>query len=153
MWYLDTYIGSSVKNSRTTPTLRRMYMDATPTHVELFGGVKLWNLLFLSMQHHPPTSQVWVFGMTGVSHEPALGFMPVVPSRDTAALFPIYSTSRSIIHSDQWAAHNGVQQLGNVESYWNRLKTKLKRMKGCRKEQLLCYLDEFMWRECYCQSW
>ena len=108
------------------------------------------------MQHHrgrPPTSQVWVFGMTDVSHEPALGFMQVVPSRDAATLLPIIQAHvqpGTIIHSDQWAAYNGVQQLvnvhqhqiinhslhfvdpttgvhtQNVESYWDRVKTKLK---------------------------
>ena len=36
-----------------------------------------------------------------------------------------------------------------VESYWNRVKTKLKRMKGCDGDQLPSYLDEFMWRERY----
>ena len=35
----------------------------------------------------------------------------------------------------------------NIESYWSRVKTKLKRMKGCRREQIPSYLDEFMWRE------
>ena len=134
------------------------------------------------MQHHrgrPPSSQVWVFGMTDVSHEPALGFMQVVPSRDAATLLPIIQAHvqpGTIIHSDQWTAYNGVQQLGNVhqhqiinhslhfvdpttgvhtqnvESYWNRVKTKLKRMKGCHEEQIPSYLDEFMWRERYGQS-
>ena len=35
----------------------------------------------------------------------------------------------------------------HVESYWNRIKTKLKRMKGCHAKQLPSYLDEFMWCE------
>ena len=39
-----------------------------------------------------------------------------------------------------------------VESYWNRVKTKLKRMKGCDSNQLPGYLDEFMWRERYGRS-
>jgi len=37
----------------------------------------------------------------------------------------------------------------HVESYWNRVKTKLKRMKGCHGHQLPSYLDEFMWQERY----
>ena len=36
-----------------------------------------------------------------------------------------------------------------VESYWNRCKTKIKRMKGVHRSQLPSYLDEFMWRERY----
>ena len=71
-----------------------------------------------------------------------------------------------------WAAYNRVGQLPNVaghstvnhsvefidrqtgvhtnhiESYWNRVKIKFKRMKGCH-QNLPGYLDEFMWRERY----
>jgi len=35
----------------------------------------------------------------------------------------------------------------NVESYWNKQKTKLKRMKGVFLDEISSYLDEFMWRE------
>ena len=35
----------------------------------------------------------------------------------------------------------------NVESYWNRVKGKFKRMKGVHELMLNSYLDEFMWRE------
>ena len=35
----------------------------------------------------------------------------------------------------------------NIESYWNRVKTKFKRMKGVHETMLDSYLDEFMWRE------
>ena len=34
-----------------------------------------------------------------------------------------------------------------AESYWNRLKTKFKQMKGVSERQLALHLDEFMWRE------
>ena len=36
-----------------------------------------------------------------------------------------------------------------IESYWNRVKTNFKRMKGVSGEQLPLHLDEFMWRERY----
>jgi len=36
-----------------------------------------------------------------------------------------------------------------AESYWNRLKTKFKQMKGVSGRQLALHLDEFMWRECH----
>ena len=37
----------------------------------------------------------------------------------------------------------------HIESYWNCVKQKLKRMKGCARPMLAGYLDEFMWRERY----
>ena len=40
----------------------------------------------------------------------------------------------------------------NVESYWNRVKIKLKIMRGCHEHQLPSYLDEFMYRERFGQT-
>ena len=37
----------------------------------------------------------------------------------------------------------------HIESYWNRVKIKLKRMRGCHENQIASYLDEFMYRERY----
>ena len=37
----------------------------------------------------------------------------------------------------------------HIDSYWNCVKQKLKRMKGCARPMLAGYLDEFMWRERY----
>lgn len=118
--------------------------------------------------------------MVDVSQSPAVGYMEIVGQTRTAAtLLPIiqrHTKPNTTIHSDQWAAYNNVGSLPtvsshatvnhslhfvdpvtgvhtqNVESYWNRVKTKLKRMKGCHETQLASYLDEFMWRERYGQS-
>jgi hypothetical protein len=35
----------------------------------------------------------------------------------------------------------------HIESYWNQVKVKLKRMRGCATHQIDSYLSEFMWRE------
>ena len=111
--------------------------------------------------------------MVDVSQEPALGYMEIVHQRTAAVLLPIiqaHVNPGTIIHLDQWAAYNNVGTLPGVsahdtvnhsvefvaangthtqhiESYWNRVKGKLKRMKGCHAHQLPSYLDEFMWRE------
>ena len=112
--------------------------------------------------------------MVDTSQSPALGYMQIVNTRDTATLLPIINhhvAPGTIIHSDEWAAYNRVGRLSNVsshstvnhsvtfmdtttgthtqhvESYWNRCKTRLKRMKGCNEHQIPSYLDEFMWRE------
>ena len=121
-----------------------------------------------------------MFGLVDTSHTPSLGYMEVVQRRDAATLLPIinaHTAPGSVIHSDMWAAYRRIQQLPpvaahhtinhsrhfvdpvtgvhtqNIESYWNRVKTKLKRMKGCHAHQLPSYLDEFLWRERHGQSY
>ena len=110
------------------------------------------------------------------SHTPALGVMTLVARRDAATLLPViqqHVQPGTIVWSDEWAAYNSVQQLPpvaqhqsesvnhsiefvnpstvvhtqNIESYWNRVKTKFKRMKGVHEQMLSSYFDEFMWRE------
>ena len=96
--------------------------------------------------------------------------MRIVPDRSAATLLPIiqqHVRSGTIVHSDEWAAYNRVQHLPHrvvnhslhfvdpatsvhtqhAKSYWNRVKTKFKRMKGVHESMVPSYLDEFMWRE------
>ena len=101
-------------------------------------------------------------------------YMQIVP-RDAATLLPIiqqHVVNGTTVWSDEWAAYNNVATLPNVvnhdtvnhsvefvapsgvhtqniESYWDRVKIKLKRMRGCHEHQLASYLDEFMYRERY----
>ena len=109
-----------------------------------------------------------------MSVTPALGYMEIVAQRDAATLLPIiqqHVANGSTVWSDEWAAYNRIASLPNVsnhgivnhsiefvnrttgvhtqnvESYWNRVKIKLKRMRGCHEHQLASYLDEFMYRE------
>ena len=121
---------------------------------------------------------MWVFGICDTSVSPALGYMEIVPNRSAATLLPIigaHINNGTVIQSDEWAAYNGVINLApvsshdsvnhsisfvsptgvhtnHIESYWNRAKIKLKRMRGCHRSQLPSYLDEFMWRERYGRS-
>ena len=122
---------------------------------------------------------MWVFGMVDTSHEPALGYMRIVPDRTAATLLPIiqqHVANGTIVHSDEWRAYRRVAALPSVqahqtvnhsvtfvdpstgvhtqhiESYWNRTKLKLKRMKGCHTQHIPGYLDEFMWRERFGKS-
>ena len=105
---------------------------------------------------------------------PSLGYMEMVTAQNARTLLPIiqaHTAPGTTIHSDEWRAYNSVSTIPavaqhgvinhslrfidpvtaihteTVESYWNRVKTKLKRMKGCDGNQLPSYLDEFMWRE------
>ena len=120
-----------------------------------------------------------MFGMVDTTTTPALGIMEMVPRRDAATLLPIiqrHVRPGTTIWSDEWAAYRRVQQLPfvsthatvnhslefvnpvtgvhtqHVESYWNQVKTKFKRMKGVHDTMLSSYLDEYMWRERHGQT-
>ena len=121
---------------------------------------------------HPPRKEVWVFGIVDTGHQPALGYMQIVPRRDAATLLPIIQShvqSGAVVHSDEWRAYCRIQsQLGlqhhtvnhtiqfitptgvhtnHIESYWNRAKMKIKAMRGCTEDELSSYLDEHMYKE------
>ena len=93
-----------------------------------------------------------MFEMVDTSQTPSLEVMRLVAHRDAAALLPIiqqHVRPGTIVRSDEWAANNRVQHLPsvaqhqvvnhsitfvelmtgvhiqNVESYWNRVKTKI----------------------------
>ena len=95
--------------------------------------------------------------MVDTSHTPPLGVMTVVASR---TLLPLHIRPGTIV----WRAAynfwpNNIIRLNlsgvhtqNMESYWNRVKTKIKRMKGCHRQMLSSYLGEFMWREHHGQT-
>ena len=100
-------------------------------------------------RHHPRTCRV----------------MRVVAQRDAATLLPTIQQPGTEIWSDQQRCHmstcihvnhslhfkdpvTGVHTK-HIESYWGRVKTKLKRIRGCNCHQRSSYyyLDEFVWFE------
>ena len=129
---------------------------------------------FLPSQYHcghGHRSEVWVFGMVDTSQSPALGVMNILADRSVATLLPIMQQHLHGGTTVHRAAYYRVQQLSlvashstvnhslhfldpttgvhtqNVESYWNRVKAKFKRMKGVYEDMLDSHMDEFMWRE------
>uniref|UniRef100_A0A0P4WJT7 ISXO2-like transposase domain-containing protein n=1 Tax=Scylla olivacea TaxID=85551 RepID=A0A0P4WJT7_SCYOL len=119
-----------------------------------------------------PFTPTWVFGIVDRSTKPAVGYMEIVEARDAATLLPIVSKvvqPGSIIHSDEWRAYRNIQGLGyqhktvnhsvnfvdrrtgvhtqTIESYWNRHKSYIKKMRGCKRDMLSSYLQEFMWHD------
>ena len=120
-------------------------------------------------------SEQWVFGLADTSVKPCVGYMEIVESRSAENLLPIIkrvARPGSVIHSDQWRAYTNItRDIGlahhtvnhslnfvdpvtgvhtqTIESYWNRQKSKIKTMRGCRRNFLNSYLQEFMWRERY----
>ena len=104
----------------------------------------------------------WVFGACDMSTIPAVAYMELVPDRRAATLIPIIQRiilPGSTIHSDQWAAYrqlhadpsytyatvnhsqNFVDPVTGahtqaIESYWAKVKSKFKSMKGVSTAQL-----------------
>ena len=122
----------------------------------------------------PPSLHRIKCGFLGTSQSLALGVMFIVPDRSAATLLPIiqrHICSGTVIHIYEWTTYRRVQQLNyvaqhnvinhslhfvdtasnthtqNIESYWNQVKRKFKRMKGVHSTMLYSCLDEFMWRE------
>jgi len=120
-----------------------------------------------------PREQVWVFGILyDIAKSLGNFYVQVVSNRSAAVLQPIFEQvvcDYSEIYSDEWAAYPAIcRNLGlahkivnhsrhfvnpesgvhtqNIESLWNVLKSKIKKMCGVRKEDLQDYLNEFMWR-------
>lgn len=129
--------------------------------------------------HAMQRQQRWVFGIYDTITKQ--GYITFVNSRDEATLLPIIEQvviPGSIIHSDQWAAYNGISRLphpqpyqhltvnhsvnfvdpqtgvhtNQVESMWARAKRRFKIMNGTYEHLIPSYLDEFMWRERFGQN-
>ena len=94
-----------------------------------------------------------MFGIVDISTRPATGYMELVDRRNTATLLPIiqqHVQPGTVVHSDEWAAYSQLSSAGythssvnyslhfvdpltgthtqHIESYWSRVKAKLKRM-------------------------
>ena len=54
---------------------------------------------------------------------------------------------QTVNHSIEFVNSTTGVHTQNIESYWNRVKIKIKRMRGCHDQMMSSYLDEFMWRE------
>lgn len=137
--------------------------------------VLLANSSLQNHRGRPTSTEKWVFGIVDTSFSPSLGYMELVPNRQAATLLPIiqaHVARDTTVYSDEWSAYRQLStrllqvashgtvnyslhfvdpvtgvHTQNIESYWNRAKLKLKRMKGCHADQLPSYLDKFMWRE------
>ena len=116
----------------------------------------------------------WVFG--GVNAATNIGFLVFVENRSAEVLLPLieqFIAPGSIIHSDGWAAYNGIPAIpvippyvhqvvnhnqnfvnpqngattNHVECFWKNAKRRLKTMAGTSTVMLPSHLDEFMWRQ------
>ena len=124
----------------------------------------------MNLKYHrscPAAQEIWVFGIV-VASSWSDGNCPRPISADAAANYAVAPPewkhcSQRLMDSVQQLApvvqHDMVNHslnfvdpvtgvhTQNVESYWNRVKTKFKKMKGVHQEMLTSHMDEFMWRE------
>ena len=116
---------------------------------------------------------IWSFGIVDTSFTPARGYMQIVSDRRKETLLPIIQRVRrdgTIIRSDEWSSYREIERLlgmthetvnhsvnfvnpatgahtQHVESYWNRIKTRIKTMRGLKREKLNAFLAELMWQD------
>ena len=62
---------------------------------------------------------------------------------------PTVQNHGTVNHSLEFVDSQTGVHTNHIESYWNRVKIKLKRIRGCRRTMVGSYLDEFLWREKY----
>jgi transposase-like protein len=119
-----------------------------------------------------PEGERWVFGIVDTSISPATYFVTLVEDRSARTLLPLIAEicrPGSVIWSDEWRAYQGIVNMGfehqtvnhslnfvnpvtgvntqTVESLWNRLKRRLKKLMGLSLESLKNHLVEWMWKD------
>ena len=124
--------------------------------------------------------ELWVFGIADTSYQPSKIYLELVERRDAVTLLPIIRRvcrPNSIIISDEWAAYRNAEEetrlshltvnhslhfvdpntgahTQNIESYWAKVKLRIKVKKGVFGEKLESYLSEWMWKDnVYCDKW
>ena len=117
------------------------------------------------------STQTWVLVIVDTSFQPALGYATIVENRSSNVLIPIISRvclPGTTIYTDQWRSYNTLGDkydhytvnhkvhfvdpitginTQNAESYNNKLKVKIKYMRGIKKASIAAYLVEFNFRE------
>lgn len=124
-------------------------------------------------------NELWVFGIAEVSETRTKIYLELVQNRSADVLLPIIKRicrQGTTILSDQWRSYNKVSSSGfrhetvnhslhfvdpntgvntqTIESYWGKLKYRVKTMKGVLGVKLDLYLTEWMWKDnIYCENW
>jgi LSD1 subclass zinc finger protein len=117
--------------------------------------------------------ELWVFGVADTSFTPAHIYLELVEDRSAATLLPIVKRvlrHNSIVISDDWASYRRIDEIlgfdnlivnhslnfvdpitgahtQHIESYWAKVKLRIKVKKGVFGENLHSYLQEWMWKD------
>jgi len=122
-----------------------------------------------------PRSQVWALTIVDTSFTPARGWIEIVPNRKKETLLPIICgvvLNGTIIHSDEWVSYRDLAKMNsyehmtvvhkynfvcpvtgthtqNVESWNNKLKLKIKEMRGLNTVGRSNFVHEFCFLEMF----
>jgi transposase-like protein len=113
-----------------------------------------------------------VFGIADTSFQPAKVYLKVVDDRSANTLIPIIQRvciSKTIIYSDQWRSYNRLASLGinhqnvnhslyfvdpntnvhtqNIESYWSKIKLRIKMSKDIIKNNMKLFLNKSIFKD------
>jgi len=154
-----------------------LYFKANPIELGgpgIFIEMDIFCLSHNSKRIHGPEPQLPISILCIVDNNctPPIGFMEIVETKDVASILPkILKVVEpgSIIYSKDWRAYRKIQgcsdtdeivnhsvnfvdvntsvHIESIVSYWNKHRSFIKAMRGCRRNLLNSYLQEFMWRE------
>ena len=123
-----------------------------------------------------PYHNRWVFGIIDTLNTPSNYYVKVVPDRRRETLLPIIQRivrDGSIVIGDEWRSYSTISRTfvhqtvnhrfnfvnpetgahtQNVESLWNRLKRRLKKLMGVSRGNLQTYLNKWMFIDNYSQN-
>jgi transposase-like protein len=119
--------------------------------------------------------QVWLFGL--IDRATNKCFLTIVPNRKKETLLKIIKEKcldYTTIMSDKWSAYGSIPELNfkhltvchsknfknpitgactnAIEGLWSQFKKRIKEMNGVSRSQLQSYIDEFMFRQNYCEG-
>ncbi|CAL4099480.1 unnamed protein product [Meganyctiphanes norvegica] len=140
--------------------------------IEVDVSITKWSKKSKCNRGPEPRDPILALGIVDTTCTPAIGYMEIVETNDAASLLPMILKvvqPGSIIRSKEWRAYRKIQCLSNtdgtvnqslnfvdvdtsehkqaIESYWEKHKSYMIAMRGCKKHAVNSYLQEFMWRE------
>lgn len=118
-----------------------------------------------------PREQVWALGIVDCSYKPAKGFMCLIENKSAEVIMPIIKKHvregsiiytdeakvymklgecpgfkhKSIIHKYKFVDYEAKVHTQNIESFNNKVKLRIKMMKGIKNNQRKNFLLEFNW--------
>ncbi|CAL4231857.1 unnamed protein product, partial [Meganyctiphanes norvegica] len=140
--------------------------------IEADVSITKWSKKSKGNRGPEPRKPILSLGIVDTTCTPEIGYIRIVETNDIATLLPMILKvvqPGSIIRCKEWRAYRNFQGLSNmdgivnhsvnfvdvdasvhkqaIKSYWEKHKSYIAAMRGCKKNTVNSYLQEFMWRE------